>query len=250
MQDFYGEYPFIIQNKGKNRTKNRSVVKVGVSKGFFMTLIIISLAVIFAAAYYVYGSVYKVTIKPKTYYGVYFYCGTDRSSAESVSNALIKEGGSGFISNDGAFTVFGSLYKENSDAESVVKKQQSAAAVVEVGWKEFTIKSDDKDEVKIVRDAFALFNNTIDEFVNLSLKLDKYEENDAVVCLRVESVYGKFLEFSQNIANQSISDFFKTCGSVIESDFFGTTQKSVSSRLKFVTHSLVEFCSEYAEKSV
>jgi hypothetical protein len=250
MQDFYGEQPFIMQNKYKKRMKNRDLIKVGVSKSFLLVFIVISLAIIFAVAYYVYGTAYKVTVKPKTYYGVYFYCGTDRTSAESVSQALVAEGGSGYVVNDGVFTVFCSLYKERGEAESVVKKQQSAAAVVEVGWQEFSIKCEDKEEAKIIREAFAFFEKSINEFVNLSLKLDKYEENDAVVYMFVENTHSKFLEFSQNISSVSISEFFKICGEVIQSSFLDGSGKSVSSRLKLVTHSLVDFCSKSAEKDV
>ena len=207
-------------------------------------LAVVFLAVIVAVSYYVFDRIFTVKTEQKTYFAVCFYEGTDRKEAESVKASLLLSGGSGYIVNDGKFLVFGAVYSDVLQAESVAKKQQGEAFVKEVGWTGVSVKCSSYEDAKSIAEGLNGFDESLDFLIKLSLSLDLYEENDASVYLQIENISDKFYQFSKNIKNQKLADFFETCYNVVKNDFLENDEGKVSSRLKYVIHELIEFRSK------
>ena len=189
----------------------------------------------------VYDKIFTVNVEGKTYYAVCFYEGTNRKEAEAVRSGLIASGGSGYIVNNGKFVVYGAVYERATDAENVAKKQQNGAAVKTVRWDSFSFKCKDSDQAKDLGESLAYFNDSIDVLVKLSLQLDLYEENEALVYLQIEEICGRFYKFSKLVEDEMTSQFLESCYNLLENDFLGTSDTSVKSRLKLIIHELIDF---------
>ena len=170
-----------------------------------------------------------------------FYEGTNRKDAEVVREGLIASGGSGYIVNEGKFLVYGAVYERETDAENVAKKQQNGAVVKTVSWDAFSVKCKDLDQAKIWGESLTYFNDSIDVLVKLSLRLDSYEENEALVYLQIEEISSKFYKFSKLIEEERCAQFLESCYNLLENDFLNSNETAVKSRLKLVIHELIDF---------
>ncbi len=239
MQDFYGEDPFVLNKDVERTIKNKQTINVGINKRSVAIVTIVSLIVIFVAAFCGFEKSYAVVVPAKTYYAVRFYSGQVKSEAESISADLISSGGSGYIANDGIYNVYGGVYKDKDAAESVAKKQTLEVKVVCVGWPEYKIGATSSGGCKRCGDALMYFSEVVDDLVNMSVNLDTFVESETTIKAYVTKTIEKFRKYRDSLENEQIRNFFDRCAFSAQTNIIEKSEDSFNSRLKYVVHDLI-----------
>ena len=209
MQDFYGDTPFIIDGKTSSHgKKNKTTIREkGVSGAFLAKLVVIFLVVAVVAGFVVFKKFFNVDIPAKTYYAVCFYSGQSKTQAESVCADLVASGGSGYTISGGEYKVYGGVYADKGEAESVAAKQEGAF-VENIGWEKMRITFSSPSEAKQAGEAMDYFSEVCDALVRSSLNVDNQEESAAAVYAYVLSAATRLESYADVLRSKELSDFF------------------------------------------
>lgn len=239
MQDFYGDKPFIIDGKTTVRTgKTKTTVREkGVSGAFTAKLALVFLVAIALSAVIAFKTIFTVTAEGREYYAVCFYSGQSSAKAEEVRAGLIASGGSGYIISDGEFRVYGGVYADKSQADSVASKEEGAF-VESIGWDKKEAVFYSSAQAKLAGEALSFFAEACDALVVGGLAVAKHEESALAVSAEAMSAADKFQEYSQTISDDELSEFFSRAAYSAR-NLPGAEEENFVSSLRYIAQDLI-----------
>lgn len=135
------------------------------------------------------------TISAHSYYMVSMGKYNSRSEAEAVASGAAVMGASAYVWElNKMFYVVGNIYKNSSEADSVLKNISGTGnyeiSVEEIKFKKLTISNKEysNEQIKAIVEAIKSLNNIYEKCYDYSLKVDKGEVNTGLVSSELNSI--------------------------------------------------------------
>ncbi len=138
----------------------------------------------------------SISRNEKVYYAVTLGQYDSIDEATSVGLGANVQGASGYVWNSGKYYVIGNIYNTRENAESVVANLQDTrydVSILEIKLKKLKLSFADMEnkQVKIIRDAIALYDEVYENLYDYSIKFDSKVYNNLAVCSYIANLRGR-----------------------------------------------------------
>ena len=194
MQSFQ-DTPFIIENK-----KSRKSARSGGRRGGLIVFLLLFFGAI-AVGIVVFFSFGKntFTVKGRTLYAVRLFASEVEAEATERAAAVKAAGGSGYVYNDGTYSVLAAIYANEKDAQTVADR--NAGQIVTLTLPKFKCKMyQDGATSQTVSDcARYAFTTLFDDLYKISVDLDAHVLSESAAAYQVADCKNALLDVGQSL---------------------------------------------------
>lgn len=188
MQQFDTETPFIIDKRKKRKGGRIAAV----------LLLFFGAAAVGIVMFFSFGKS-SFTVKGRTFYGVRLYISESESEAAGKSDAVKKAGGSGYVYNDGVYSVMAAVYPTENEAKTVAERNAGEVIVLEIPKLKWKLYEDTATSQTVSDCARYAFTGLYDALYKITIDLDGKALSESAAAFKTAALKNELLDVGERL---------------------------------------------------